>query len=167
MQVIEFSIEQDVFKFDSGFEDLIRRAVDAALRLEGFDYEYEISVVITDNAGIRILNRQYRNIDKETDVLSFPMLQFDRNDLDEHIFTISDEEINPETGCTMLGDIVISIERALMQAEEYGHSIERELAFLTVHSTLHLLGYDHMTKVEEEIMITKQEMILKSINLSR
>lgn len=165
--MIEFSNEQEAFEFNIEFEMLIIKAVDTALRFEEFNYNYEISVVITDNAGIRILNNQYRNIDRETDVLSFPMIQFNNSHSDKQIFQISDEEINPETGNVMLGDIVISIQKAYEQAEEYGHSIERELAFLTVHSTLHLLGYDHMAAEEEKTMINKQEMILSSINLSR
>lgn len=165
--MIEFSIDNEGLKVNSDFEKLINEAVDSALKQEGFEYDYEISVVITDNAGIRVLNKQYRNIDRETDVLSFPMLQFDNFSSNRDKFTISDDEIDPETGCVVLGDIVISMEKAFEQAEEYGHSIERELAFLAVHSILHLLGYDHMTAHEEEEMIKKQELILKSINLSR
>lgn len=165
--MIEFSIDKEGLGFNSDFEKLISEAVDSALKLEGFDFDYEISVAITGNAGIRVLNKQYRNIDRETDVLSFPMLQFDSFNPNRDRFTISDDEIDPETGCVVLGDIVISMEKAFEQAEEYGHSIERELAFLAVHSILHLLGYDHMTAHEEEEMIKKQELILESINLSR
>lgn len=165
--MIEFSNSQEKFEFNSEFESLIIKAVETALSFEGFKYNYEISVVITDNIGIRILNNQYRNIDRETDVLSFPMIQFSYSDLEKQIFNVSDEEINPETGNVMLGDIVISIQKAYEQAEEYGHSFQRELAFLTVHSTLHLLGYDHMQSEEERIMRSKEEIILSSINLSR
>lgn len=165
--MIEFSNNQEKFEFNSEFESLIIKAVEAVLSFEGFKYNYEISVVITDNVGIKILNNQYRNIDRETDVLSFPMIQFSYSDLEKQIFNVSDEEINPETGNVMLGDIVISIQRAYEQAEEYGHSFQRELAFLTVHSTLHLLGYDHMQSEEARIMRSKEEIVLSSINLSR
>ncbi len=162
--MIEYSNNQDKFEFNSEAEGLIRKAIDAALKFEEFKYSYEISVVITDNAGIRIMNKQFRNVDRETDVLSFPMIEFNNDDLE---FQISAEEIDPETGDVMLGDIVISIEKAYEQAEEYGHSFDRELAFLTVHSILHLLGYDHMVIKDEQIMRKKEENILSVINLSR
>lgn len=165
--MIEYSNNQDQYEFSSEAAGLIRKAIDAALKFEGFKYNYEISIVITDNAGIRIMNNRFRNIDRETDVLSFPMIEFHNEDLENHHYDISDEEINPETGDVMLGDIVISIEKAYEQAEEYGHSFERELAFLTVHSTLHLLGYDHMITEDELVMRKKQEKILSDINLSR
>ncbi|MDF2673598.1 MAG: ybeY [Clostridiales bacterium] len=165
--MIEYSNNQEGYEFDSKAEALIAKAVDAALKFEGFKYNYEISIVITDNAGIKIMNNRFRNIDKETDVLSFPMIEFNNKNLENPIYDISDEEINPETGDVMLGDIVISIEKAYQQAEEYGHSFERELSFLTVHSTLHLLGYDHMIVEDEQVMRKKEEMVLSGINLSR
>lgn len=165
--MIEFSNNQEIFEFKDEYKNLINSAVATALKYEGFKYNYEISVVITDNTGIRSMNHQFRNIDRETDVLSFPMIEFNKNDLNDQIYEISDDEINPETGNAMLGDIVISIEKAYEQAREYGHSFEREIAFLTVHSTLHLLGYDHMQIEDEQIMRKKEETILSSINLSR
>ena len=165
--MIEYNNNQDRFEFGSEAAALIRKAVDAALKFEGFKYNYEISVVVTDNAGIRIMNKQFRNIDRETDVLSFPMIEFHNDDLEFQTYEVSDEEINPESGDVILGDIVISIEKAYEQAEEYGHSFERELAFLTVHSTLHLLGYDHMLIKDEQVMRKKEEKILSDINLSR
>jgi probable rRNA maturation factor len=165
--LIEYSNNQDRFEFSREAEGLISKAVDAALKFEGFKYDYEISAVITDNAGIKIMNKQFRNIDRETDVLSFPMIEFQHDDLEFQIYDVSDDEINPETGNVMLGDIVISIEKAYEQAEEYGHSFDRELAFLTVHSTLHLLGYDHMLIKDEQVMRKKEEKILSDINLSR
>lgn len=162
--MIEFSNDQELFQFNDEIKDLINSSIDAALRFEGFKHNYEVSVVITDNAGIKNMNSQYRSIDRETDVLSFPLIEFCKNG---QIYEVSDDEINPETGNVMLGDIVISIEKASQQAMEYGHSFEREMAFLTVHSTLHLLGYDHMLRDEEIIMREKEEKILTSINLSR
>lgn len=165
--MIEYSNMQKLFEFNVEIKNLINNAVDAALKFEGFKYNYEISVVVTDNAGIKSMNHQFRNIDRETDVLSFPMIEFCKNGLDDQTYEVSDDEVNPETGNVMLGDIVISIEKANEQAVEYGHSFNRELAFLTVHSTLHLLGYDHMLIEEEQVMREKQEKILSSINLSR
>ncbi len=140
--------------FDDGCEKvgysvkiLVRRAVLAALEHEGFDKDTEVSVSFTDDKGIRAINRTYRNIDEPTDVLSFPMLDFD--DMDN----------------TSIGDIVISLERAAKQAEEFGHSFEREVAFLTVHSTLHLLGYDHMNEFDEKDMRERQREIMKAMGL--
>lgn len=165
--MIEFSNNQEDFEFNSEVEGLIIKAAQAALKFEGFKHDYEISVVITDNDGIRIMNRQYRNIDRETDVLSFPMIEFNNTGLENKVYDFSEMEINPETNCIILGDIVISIEKAHQQAEEYGHSLERELSFLTVHSVLHLLGYDHMIAEDEKVMREREERILSSINLSR
>lgn len=129
---------------------LIRRAVNAALKYEDFSCPCEVSVTFTDNEKIRTLNREYRKIDRETDVLSFPL--FDEN--------FGDGE-KPA-----LGDIVLSLERAEAQAREYGHSFEREAAFLTVHSMLHLLGYDHETGEEDEKeMFFKQDEIMKILGL--
>ena len=115
-------------------------------------------MTFTDNEGIRELNRGYRGKDAPTDVLSFPILSEDDSDWD----------IDEANGCAVLGDIVISVERAMEQAEMYGHSPEREIAFLSVHSTLHLLGYDHERSEEEDkLMREKQEKILSSIGQER
>ncbi len=133
---------------------LIRRAVKASLEYEKVTFAPEVSVTFTDNEGIRELNASHRNIDRATDVLSFPL--FEKEDLTE------------ATDGDALGDIVISLERAREQANEYGHSFEREVAFLTVHSMLHLLGYDHETsEADEKEMFFKQEEILKTIGLVR
>ena len=133
---------------------LIRRSVIAALDYEGYDNDCEISVTLTDNAGIQALNNQYRNIDAPTDVLSFPLVEYE-----------STEE-PPADEANMLGDIVISLERAEEQADEFGHSFEREVAFLTVHSMLHLLGYDHVNSEEEdEEMRSRQRKIMKTLGL--
>lgn len=165
--MIEYNNNQENFEFNSETEDLINKAVDSVLKYEGFIHDYEISVVITDNNGIKAMNNNFRNINRETDVLSFPLIEFNKTGSKEQVYDISDDEVNPETGNVMLGDIVISIEKAYEQACEYGHSFDRELAFLTVHSTLHLLGYDHMIIEEEQVMRKKEETILSSINLSR
>ncbi len=134
---------------------LTRKAVTATLAYEGFCNDTEVSVTYTDNEGIRRLNREYRSLDRETDVLSFPLTDFEGTEeppIDE-----------PTVG---LGDIVISLERAAAQAEEFGHSFEREVAFLTVHSMLHLLGYDHVNSDEEdEQMRRRQREILEKMGL--
>ncbi len=142
------SNEQDIIPFDEKYEELVKNAVLATLKYEGFESDCEVSITFTDNESIRELNREYRDIDRATDVLSFPM---------------DDEGDN-----VVLGDIVISLERAKEQAEEYGHSLEREISFLCVHSTLHLLGYDHETSEEDEKeMFMKQEEILKIMGQNR
>ncbi|MGN0577504.1 MAG: rRNA maturation RNase YbeY [Ruminiclostridium sp.] len=136
---------------------LIKKCCLETLYEEGYKGSFEVSVTFTDNRGIREINKEYRGIDKETDVLSFPATDAGES------FTRS-----RETGCFILGDIVLSLEKAVSQAQEYGHSFEREAAFLTVHSMLHLLGYDHVNSEEEEReMFGKQEIILEAMGISR
>ena len=119
---------------------LIENVISEALKYEGVSDNTEISVTIVDNEEIRKINNKFRNIDRATDVLSFPLIDFDNEDL-------------PNDGSKIyLGDIIISIERAKEQANEYGHSLDREVGFLTAHSMLHLLGYDHMVPEEEKVM---------------
>ena len=132
---IYFENEQDKKSVKYGTLVLVRRAIENTLDFEDFSIDCEVSVTFCDNEKIRCLNEKYRNIDRETDVLSFPML--DEGDV---------ENIPP----VMLGDIVLSLEKAKEQADTYGNSYERELAFLCIHSTLHLLGYDHETGEEDE-----------------
>lgn len=146
---------------DSETEELIRAAAKAVLEFFGLRTDVEISVMLTDNAGIRELNKTHRGIDRATDVLSFPMLEYERPG------EISSGEEWELTGDLCLGDIVISLERAAEQAEEYGHTLRREIGFLTVHSMLHLLGYDHMTEDEEKEMFSYQEKILELMGLTR
>ena len=135
---------------------LVRRACTAVLTLEEFNDPAEISVRFVDDEEIHRLNREYRNVDRSTDVLSFPLGQ------DGHYDT------NQETGCALLGDVVISLEMAVKQANMYGHSLEREIGFLTVHSMLHLLGYDHETSpLEERKMREKEEEVLGELGISR
>lgn len=142
-------------------EEIIRDVVLKALEAEGCPYEAEVSVVLTDNREIQALNREYRGIDAPTDVLSFPMLEFDTpsdfSQVEEHV----EDCFNPETGELILGDIILSVDKIREQAENYGHSQERELAFLVAHSMLHLCGYDHMEDEERREMENKQEKILK------
>ena len=129
--------------------------------MEECAFDAQISVTLTDNDAIRQINKEQRGIDRPTDVLSFPMLEFDENGM-------FDDEYDMDGDMVMLGDIVISMERAREQAKEYGHSFLREAAFLTAHSMLHLLGYDHVDDKEgEEIMCRKQEKVLTSLGITR
>lgn len=141
---------------------LCRRAIKATLQEEGVDILCEVSVLVTDDKGIRELNREHREIDEATDVLSFPM-----QELKPGAFQAEEIDVDPETGYLHLGDIVMSAERADMQAREYGHSISRELAYLMVHATLHLLGYDHIEESQRAVMREREEKILSSISLTR
>lgn len=154
-RMIYFTNGQDIFPITYSMKKLVRRAVVASLEYEGFGADAEVSVTFTDNEGIRAINREYRNIDSPTDVLSFPLVDYESVD-----FPVADE---PETS---LGDIVISLQRAKEQAEEFGHSFEREIAFLTVHSMLHLLGYDHVNgEAEDAEMRRRQREILEGMGL--
>ena len=146
---------QDVFKVESELEALIEQAILATLNFEEIDFDSAVSVTYTDNAGIKEYNREYRENDAVTDVLSFPMFDMDT----EEVYALDGAAVE-------LGDIVLSLERAKEQADEFGHSFDREVAFLCVHSTLHLLGYDHERSDEEdELMRSKQREIMKILGL--
>ena len=146
---------QEKFECTDELSELVYRAISEAIRLEDIDFDCSVSLTYTDNEGIRELNCEYRDKDSVTDVLSFPM------------FDTETEEIYALDGTAAeLGDIVISLERAKAQAEEFGHSFEREVAFLCVHSVLHLLGYDHEISEEEDtIMREKQRKVMRSLGL--
>ncbi|MBQ8503713.1 MAG: rRNA maturation RNase YbeY [Clostridia bacterium] len=148
--------DQNVIKLPTGVRMLIRRCCNAVLVTEQFKGSAEISVTIVDDEQIHALNKQHRNIDRSTDVLSFPL----------GVDGVYD--INNDTGAQMLGDIVISIEHAVKQSDLYGHSLDREIAFLTVHSMLHLLGYDHEPGGLELVrMREKEEAVLTQLGLVR
>ena len=148
--------DQKAVKVPSGLRILIRRACNAVLEFEKFDRPAEISVTFVDNEHIAELNNQYRAKPMPTDVLSFPLGQDGEYD------------VNEANGCVMLGDIVISMERAMEQANLYGHALQREVAFLTVHSMLHLLGYDHEQGGLEAVrMREKEEAVLLQLGLPR
>ncbi|WP_249299211.1 rRNA maturation RNase YbeY [Feifania hominis] len=154
-----FANEQDKLKTD-GLEALLLRCVDETLRAEGFPEPAEISVTFVDDEAIHELNLQARGVDRPTDVLSFPLLEWDGEPDFEAVR-------NRATGAVMLGDIVLSLERAAAQAQEYGHSFERETGFLCVHSMLHLLGYDHVEPDEEQVMRQRAEAVLQTLGLRR
>ena len=147
---------QKKVKIPTGIRMLVRRCCNAVLAQEGFEGPAEVDVTFVDGEEIRRLNREYRQIDSETDVLSFPLGE--NGVYDRH----------PETGAAMLGDVVISMPRAVEQAREYGHSLQREVAYLTTHSVLHLLGYDHVQGgIEAVRMREKEELIMNLIGLPR
>ena len=151
-----FTDDQRAVKIPSGTRLLLRRCCHAVLIMEGFTGSTEISVRFVDNETIHEMNRQYRNVDSATDVLSFPLGENGVYD------------VNPDTGAFMLGDVVISVERAVEQAKEFGHSFDREMAYLTVHSVLHLLGYDHVNGGLEAVrMREKEETVLSQLDLKR
>ena len=142
----------------------IRRCIAAALEAEGVRVPCEINVLLTDDATIRAINRQTRNVDKATDVLSFPMFEYTPGAFPDDVSA----DIDPETGLLPLGDMVLSVERAQAQAEEYGHSLRREVGYLTIHSVLHLLGYDHLDEGPmKRQMRAREEQILADLLLPR
>ncbi len=145
--MIDVFIEDETGKFPEEYKKLICDVVQEAARIEDFTNHSEVNVLIVDNEAIREINKEHRDIDRATDVLSFPMEDFEEDGI--------------------LGDLVISSERAEEQRIDYGHSIEREISFLTAHGMLHLFGYDHMTEEEEKEMFAKQEQILEALGQTR
>ena len=152
MEII-FDDRQTYKKIDEDILDKVERVMLAVLDYEDYDDNYEVSLSFVDNEEIRNLNRHFRNIDRVTDVLSFPML--------------SDDEFDIEYEEESLGDIVISIQRADEQAEEFDHSLEREICFLVCHSMFHLLGYDHMEEEEAKDMHRREEEVLNGLDITR
>ena len=153
------------FTFD--WKEVFEQVAEAVLEQEGCPYEVQISLLLTDNAGIREFNRDNRGIDKETDVLSFPNIDFEEVSNFDHVEEDEADYFDPETGELILGDIIISVEKIKSQANEYGHSEKREFAFLIAHSMYHLCGYDHMTEEDEKIMNEKQDMLLSYLGINR
>lgn len=157
---IIFSAEVD--KDAAAIEALLGRVIPAALEAEGVDVPCEVNVLLTDDAGIHAVNRDMRRVDAPTDVLSFPMFDLKPGDKP------SADEADPATGLVPLGDMCISLERARAQAEEFGHSVEREVAYLAVHSVLHLLGYDHLDEGPMKAqMRAREEAILGELGIER
>ena len=157
---------ESVFSFD--YEDVAKVVVEGVLDQENCPYEAQVEILYTSDEAIREMNKETRDIDRATDVLSFPMVDFsfpcDYDLLEEPSFDLYFE---PNSGELILGDIVLSIPRICEQAEEYGHSRKREYAFLIAHSMLHLLGYDHMTDEDARQMEAKQHQVLNTLNITR
>lgn len=142
----------------------LKKCIMTALEMQGVNVPCEINVLITDNEGIRAINSAYRQIDKETDVLSFPMFEFEPGNLPDDLTAFMD----PETGLLPLGDMAISLQKVKAQAREFGHSDKREVGYLTVHSVLHLLGYDHVDEGPmKKQMRAREEAIMAEILLPR
>ena len=151
---------QEEIKVDEALEAFVVQVVEEVIAYEQCEEEFEVSISFVNNQEMRSLNKEYRNIGKETDVLSFPLVEF----IEEELNT-EDEDAEYIEEEIALGDIVISMEKAVEQSEEYGHSFKRELAFLLVHGMLHLLGYDHDEEASEGEIFDKQEEILKNIKI--
>ena len=153
--------------FPFNVEETVRIVCEAVLDEEKCPYEVQVNVVLTDNEGIREMNRECRKIDRETDVLSFPNVDFER----EGVFEIDEDReadyFAPDSGELILGDIMISVDKVKEQAENYGHSLRREFAFLVAHSMLHLCGYDHMEEEEAKVMEAKQRDVLEGLGITR
>lgn len=158
---------EDALDFD--YEEILELVIQTAVKEEACPYSCEVNLTLTDNEGIRTLNQEFRGLDVPTDVLSFPMVDYNVPGDFSHLDTLEARNMyfNLESGELLLGDIVISVERAREQALEYGHSLEREVAFLTAHSMLHLMGYDHMEEQERVVMERKQEEILQKLGITR
>lgn len=158
--------EEGELKLDLPCEDLATKVIEAALDYEACPYETEVNLLLTMNDEIQEMNQNFRQIDRPTDVLSFPMIDYEEAGNFEFLENVMDA-FHPESGELMLGDIVISKEKVISQAEEYGHSVEREYAFLIAHSMLHLFGYDHMEEDERIVMEAKQKEILEQLQILR
>lgn len=146
--------------------EIADKVAEAVLDQEECPYESQIELLLTDNEEIRRINQEFRAIDRPTDVLSFPMVDFEKP-AEYDFLEEEDDCFDPETGELMLGNIVISKEKVVSQAEEYGHSLKREYAFLIAHSMLHLLGYDHMEEDERAVMEEKQRKVLEKLGIER
>ena len=151
---------------DWPYESKLQRVIEAALETEGVDVPCAVDVLITDDAGIHQANLETRGVDRPTDVLSFPLMEFEKG-AEGRVDPEDEDAVDPDTGLIMLGDIVINMERVFSQAEEYGHSPEREGCYLCVHSVLHLLGWDHMEPEDKKAMRLQEEKLMEGMRLAR
>ncbi len=160
--------ETDISALPEDLEGLLKKVAETVLDMEECPYEAAVNLLITDDEGIREINREQRGIDSATDVLSFPAFDYEKP---ADFSALEDETaiyaFDPDSGELLLGDIVISAQRAILQAETFGHTIYREIAFLIAHSMLHLIGYDHMEGDEEKVMFEKQEKALLKLGINR
>lgn len=162
-----YAENETTYTFDFDWEELFHQVAFAVLDSESCPYEAEVNLLLTDNPGIQEFNRENRNIDAPTDVLSFPNIEYDVPANFEIVEEYQADYFEPDSGELILGDIIISVDKVNQQALEYGHSEKREFAFLVAHSMLHLCGYDHMTPDEEQEMIRKQEFVLNNLGITR
>jgi probable rRNA maturation factor len=152
---------QNKIAVDDNINGLIHRAVETSFQTEDFKIPSEVSILLADNEEIREINKEHRNIDKPTDVLSFPMVDMTNGEINSN-----EGDYDLDENLLLLGDVVISLEMAKSQAQVYGHSFERELAFLVTHGVFHLLGYDHESEDDEKRMMEKQEAVLQIMGLT-
>lgn len=161
-------IENDtevVFSFD--IQEILDQIMETVMDMEQCPYETEVNLLLTDSKGIREYNRDYRGMDRETDVLSFPSISFEKaGDFSNAEVCVADC-FDPDSGELILGDIILSVDRVLSQASEYGHSVLREFAFLAAHSMFHLCGYDHIEEQDAIVMERKQEEVLTKLGITR
>lgn len=164
---MEYYIEWNTDNETDSYNQLIKSAINTSLEILGITILVDLSVMIVDNSEMQSINLEQRNIDAPTDVLSFPMFEFSGFTIEEINETLKNEPKDPESGAIYIGDMVISWEKVIEQALNYNHSLERELAFLVVHSMLHMMGYDHMNESDETKMLTMQTAILNQMGLKR
>lgn len=165
---MSFCLEEECkVAFDFDYSALAEEVVSFCLDYMKFPYEAEVNLTLTDNEGIHVINREYREIDRPTDVLSFPMLSYEQPGDFDFLENEEDDNFNPDTGEAILGDIIISVDKVVEQAKEFGHTEKREFAFLIVHSMLHLFGYDHMEPEEAKVMEELQRKILGEMQILR
>lgn len=161
---VDFDVENT---FDFDVEAIVKELMLAVLDSENCEYEAQVNLVVTDSEQVRIYNNDYRGIDKTTDVLSFPAIDFEEPSGFDIVSEDEASYFDPDSGELILGDIIINIDRVYSQAEEYGHSVKREFCFLVTHSLFHLCGYDHETKEEAKDMENRQESVLKMLGITR
>ena len=154
-------------ELDFDYEEVIKSVINKTLETENCPYETEVNVLLTGNGEIHTANKEFRGIDRPTDVLSFPMVDYEFPSDFSCVDKNPESYLNPETDELLLGDIMISVDKVYEQADEYGHSRKREFAFLIAHSMLHLLGYDHIDEAERKVMEVKQEAILDVLGITR
>lgn len=159
---------QNKIEISEELENNIKKMIDFTLREEKLIIDYEVSVIFVDNNQIKKLNNQFRGIDRVTDVLSFPMLEYEKGKVYKQLYTdhvFSDYDL--DDGKLVLGDIALSLEKAMEQSKEFGHSFQREVCYLLIHSVLHLLGYDHIDEEDKVVMRKNEEYILNKFNINR
>jgi len=156
------------FKIQDEILNTIESAIEFALREEEVDFEYEVSVTLVNNEEIRNINKDNRGIDKATDVLSFPCIEYEEGKVFKELYDINSFDASYFDGdALVLGDIVLSLDKCKEQSEEYEHSFKRESAYLVIHSVLHLLGYDHMNEDDKKKMRKREEELLEALNIPR
>ena len=155
------------FQFEFEWEDVFQSVALAVLDSEACPYETQVSLVLTDNEGIHAINKETRDIDRPTDVLSFPNITYQEEGKFDHLEEFGFDCFDPDTGELILGDIIISVDKVIEQAEEYGHSQKREGAYLCIHGVLHLLGYDHIEEEDKKEMRLKEEELLTALKITR